>query len=325
VEKPAAKPVEKPAPVPAAKAKGAEEKKDEGPPPSETVLLDTKDNWKIHCVYYPPQEGKRPGKAVAPIIMLHGWQGKGSEFDFLAKGLQTLGYASAVPDLRGHGRSTSWRSPLDGDYKTIKADEKYGFAVAKAEDRGPHADVSSVVYDVEAVKKFLVQRNNTEEVNIEMLCVVGAEFGAAVALNWAVMDWSWPPTTAGKQGQDVKALVLLSPKQQYPRGFRCTQALANPTIAHRLSILIAVGEGEREAFSDAKRIHTPLERVRPKAADPAKQDIVLIRAATPIQGTKLLDRNLPVNRAIVTFLDLRLTRRAEDLPWGERKSPLGSQ
>lgn len=79
-------------------------------------------------------------------------------------------------------------------------------------------------------------------------------------------------------------------------------------------------------YKEAARIHSRLERVRPpveKDQVAQKQDLFLIVAPTPLQGTKLLDRALKVNAAIMTFLNWRLLQKMEDFPWTERKSPLG--
>lgn len=291
--------------------------KPKGPPAPERVWLETKDGWKIHCTYYGPQEGIRDGKETVPIIMIHGWGGQGSDYSVLAAGLQTYGHASIVPDLRGHGRSISRKLP-DGDIETIKYDDPRKF----------NTPVKDNMYrDIEACKKFLMDKNNDEEVNIEMLCVVGAEVGSIVAINWAVVDWSWRQMPAFKQGQDVKALVLLSPVRTFQR-MNATKALAHRVIARQLSILIAVGKNEPKPYSEAKRIHSRLEQVRPTPPKDRmdrlrKQDLFLVTADTTLQGTKLLGGALPVNRNIAGFIDLRLIRKREDFLWTERKNPIG--
>ena len=42
--------------------------------------------------------------------------------------------------------------------------------------------------DMMAVKAFLWDRNNAGELNIDKLCVVGAEMGASVAMSFALAD-----------------------------------------------------------------------------------------------------------------------------------------
>jgi pimeloyl-ACP methyl ester carboxylesterase len=314
--KPATPPA-KPATTPKTGAAKAEPK-EEPPPEPENFFVRTKDGWNIFCTFYGPKKGVRRGKDVVPIIMLHGWGGQGSEYAPLATVLQSWGFASIVPDLRGHGRSVGVirRNP-----RTNEDEDK----VVKADDLTV-LDMDGMVNDVEALKKVLVEKNNKAELNIEMLAVVGAEVGTIVAMNWAALDWSWPIMPSFKQGQDVKALILLTPQQTYKR-MNANAALQHQAIARRLSVMIAVGDQQARDFSEAKRIHSRLERLRP-AVEPEerlqKQDLFMIPAPTPLQGTKLLDRALPVGGTIMKFLDLRLLRKTEDYPWTERKNPLGN-
>jgi pimeloyl-ACP methyl ester carboxylesterase len=311
---PATKP---PATAPAAAPK--EEKKEPPKPPEpERVLLDTKDGWKIHAMYYAPMEKIRKGKETVPVIMLHGWDGQGAEYSYLATGLQTYGHACLVPDLRGHGRSTS-RKKLDGSLETVKVED------LKTQD------MENMVLDVEACKKYLIARNNEGLVNIDMLTVVAAQEGCIVGINWAALDWSWPVTPVLKQGQDVKALILLSPMQTYKR-LTASKALQTPALARHLSIMFAVGEQDSEANSDAKRIFSRLERGRPplpKDLTPAElmrqKDLVFITAPTSLQGTKLAapEFNRRVNGPIIFFLKARVLDRRDEFPWKQRGNVIG--
>jgi len=320
---PAAKPATPPSAKPATAPKTDAAKtgtKEEPPPEPENFFVRTKDGWNIFCTFYGPKKGIRRGKDVVPIIMLHGWGGQGSEYAPLATVLQHWGFASIVPDLRGHGRSVSVirRNPRTGEDEDKVA--KYDSLDFKKEK-----DADGILNDVEAMKKVLMDKNNKGELNIETLTVIGAEVGSIVALNWAALDWNWPVMPAFKQGQDVKALILLSPMQTFER-MNASQALQHPAVSRRLSVMIAVGDQQSRDFSEAKKIHNRLERVR----DPIepedrfrKQDLFLILAPTPLQGTKLLDRALPVGGNIMKFLELRLLNKREDYPWTERKNPLG--
>lgn len=281
------------------------------------MTLDTRDGWRIHCEYYGPQEKIRQGKETVPIIMVHGWEGQGSDWNFLAVGLQTLGHASMVIDLRGHGRSTTRRVPGEpGRTESVTVDG------LKPDD------ISRIWLDLEAAKSELMRKNNAGEVNIEMLTVIAAEVGCIIAMEWAIRDWAWPITPAYKQGQDVKALVLLSPVESYRR-MSATKSLNHPTIRERLSLMFAVGAEDPRFASNVKRMHDRIERVRPPLdkLDPKEaerlRDLFLIQAPTSLQGSALTDRSLPVNRAIVYFLTKRLLERSDELRWSERKSPVG--
>ncbi len=291
------------------------EKEEVKPPPAESSYLRTKDGWSIYCTYFGPMEGVRSGKEVVPVILLHGWEGQGAEYGRFAILLQSIGCAVAVPDLRGHGRSTSCRRP---DRRTGElVDEEI-----KVDDLNSQ-DLAGLILDVEAVKKMLMERHNKAELNIEMLCVGGADVGAIVALNWAAMDWSWPVTPSLKQGQDVKGLILLSPKLTF-KGLNATKALAHPAVDTRLSVMVAVGNEDRRANSDARRIYNKIESGRETYKDPAeklrKQTFFFCEAPTSLQGTRLLDPQLPVYRWIGRFLELRFFDKAEQFPWAERKS-----
>jgi pimeloyl-ACP methyl ester carboxylesterase len=293
-------------------------------PDPQSVTVETSDGVPIRCSYYPggfieligekkgkPKVEKKPGKKVVPIIMLHGWDGSRRDFDELASLLQRQGHAVIVPDLRGHGDSTS---VLLADGTTKEIDR----------DRMRSSDILGMLLDVEATKKFLLAKNNTGELNIELLCVVGADVGAIVAVRWADYDWSRRQLPAFKQGRDVKALVLVSPKTAH-KGFSLTKSLAHPVIQKMLPIMLIVGEGDRTSARNAKQIHTRLEKMRPDPpTDPKKKDLFFLKAKTTLQGTQLLNvRTLPLRNNIALFINWRLVQKAADFAWTERKNPLG--
>lgn len=291
-------------------------------PDPEAITLDTTDGVAIRSSYYPggfiesagdkkgkPKVEKKPGKEVVPIIMLHGWGGRRRDFDELASTLQKRGHAVIVPDLRGHGDS---KTVLLANGETKEIDP----------DRMRSTDMAGMLYDVEAAKKFFLEMNNKGEVNIEMLCVIGADVGAIVAVNWAAYDWSRRQLPAFKQGQYVKALVLVSPKASH-KGFSLQKSLSHPIIQNSMSIMLIVGEGDRTAKSAAKSIHTRLEKLRDADADIKDKDLFYFGRDTTLQGTQLINvPGLPFRKNIALFIDLRLVRKANTFSWSERKSPL---
>jgi pimeloyl-ACP methyl ester carboxylesterase len=182
-------------------------------------------------------------------------------------------------------------------------------------------DLAAMVnQDVEAVKNFLIERNNASELNIEKLCLVGAEMGSVVAINFAARDWSWPVLATGKQGQDVKGLVLISPEWAH-RGLHINDAIEQPQVRGVMSLIIIAGERAAKERRDAERLYTALERFRPVPASGAPQTLWLRTLPTTLQSTHLLnEKRMGVGDMIEKFIELRLVD--VDIPWRERRNPL---
>jgi pimeloyl-ACP methyl ester carboxylesterase len=284
-------------------AKGAKGKIEA--PKDETLV--TRDGVSVRATFYPGAAKKES----VPIIMVHGAEGQRGDFKLLAEFLQQQGHSIIVPDLRGHGESTK----AEGVTQKLDA-EKFN-----------RASYEAMVLDVEACKKFLMEKNNAGELNIDQLCVVGAELGAIIAVRWAALDWSVPDLPAYRQGKDVKALVLLSPLNSF-KGITLREALNNQAVQSQLSIQIIAGAKDKAA-SEAKRIHNSLQAHHPKLDDHdedrlKKQEIFLVQPDTNLSGTKLLAPGLSVPQNIARFIDLRLVSRKSQFPWTERKNPLAN-
>jgi len=287
-------PADKPA------AKGPEKKKIPAP---EDVSVTTKDGVELQGTFYAGLKGKES----VPVMLVHGYKGSRSDYKDLAPYLQSLGHAVLAIDLRGHGSSVRVK------------DAKLPLEAAKLK---PNQFAAMIEMDLEKWKTFLTEKNNAGELNIDKLCVVGAEMGAIIALDWARLDWSWPVFATGKQGQDVKALVLLSPKRTMS-GLNVNAAMRTQAVVKELSILLLYGKGESSASKDANLLHSQFERFHPEPADNDKEkkddkDLYYIGIDTKLQGTKLLgERSLMVDQAIGDFIQRRLVNKP--FPWKERK------
>lgn len=278
-------------------------RKDEQPkiPPPEAVDLETRDGLTLKATFLPGNLGKES----VPIVLLHGFEGSGNEYAALAKYLQSLGHAVLVPDLRGHGGSVK----LKGATRDLKASTMPPSEFAKM-----------VTIDMEKLKGYLMEKNNAGELNIEKLCVVGSEMGAVVAMAWTFRDWSWPKLRDFKQGQDVKALVLISPDWS-SHGLKATDLFRFPQIYNSISVLIIVGDGKSSAVEEAKRIHSKFEKGRPVPAESKDRDLFYLERKTKLQGTKLVDvKTVQVDKYIAQFIKLRLTDQS--YPWTIRRSDL---
>ncbi|MCA9176831.1 MAG: alpha/beta fold hydrolase [Planctomycetales bacterium] len=278
-------------------------------PDPEDLTLKTKDLVQLQCTFYPGgfrQAGEDvetvDGKTVVPILLVHGWDEKRQDLSFLAKGLQSLGHAVMVPDLRGHGRSTK-RVDLAG--KEHELDR----------ERFRRQDIAAMVEDLWTCKRHLMALNNEGKLNIEMLTVIGGEVGAITALNFVALDWSRPPLPTMKQGQDVKAFILLSPETSF-KGVTAQQALRQPAVAGEVDGLIIVGARDK-AVNDVQRMYDQLSRHRKED----ERDLFLLKPDTSLTGFRMVPaRGLNVGVAIIKFINARIVTRADEYPWRDRTS-----
>jgi hypothetical protein len=278
--------------------------------PSKTVTVTTRDGVVIRCRYYAggvvksgveDEFEKRDGKEVMPLVLIHGYEEQGSVYDELAKLLQADGHAVIVPDLRGHGQSTRTLNNILLDAEKMKA-----------------RDFGGLLFDLSAVKKFLLAENNEEKLNIELLTVIGAEMGAAAAVNWTVKDWSLPQLIGFKQGRDVKALVLLSPEID-SKGLGFRDLLKNRLI-QQMPMFVAYGTKDSDARKDVELMTKQIERNH--KGDPTSYQVMKLN--TSVQGTKLIAKGSPVPAEIKKFVSSQIFSKASGFPWTDRKSPLAS-
>jgi pimeloyl-ACP methyl ester carboxylesterase len=279
--------------------------------PPVPVKLQTKDGVDLSITYY----ASSLGKDATPIVLLHDNKDTQGMFSSLAGRLQSPGeedkhasFAVVTVDLRGHGASTKQAAP-DGTMRDIDA------AKLNKEDV-----VLMSTLDMEAVRGFLVDKNDKEELNLNRLGLLGVGMGATVAVNWAAEDWSAPPLTVGKQGQDVKALVLISPRWK-DHGVTVQDALKFTPFKQSIAWMLIYGSQDAAAMADAKRIYKQLDRLHPEP-EPSKsakpRDLVALGAPSALQGSSLFTQLGPkLEDQIIDFLSVHVTK--QDLPWVKRR------
>jgi hypothetical protein len=201
-----------------------------------------------------------------------------------------------------------------------------------AEKMSPQQFGLMVSQDMMAIKQFLLAHNNAGELNIDKLCIVGAEMGASVALNFALADADQQdanrvlaPDREYKLGRFVKALVLLSPERTF-HGMSILPALKHPAVQHDISVLILTGKQDAKAMEESKSIYSLFARYHPEPTGENKNDnrtLVFEKLDTSLQGTDLLDPKFKVQKTIADFLQRRLVKSEEsrDWTWRERKQP----
>jgi hypothetical protein len=286
--------------------------------PPKKLTLKTDDGVDLAVTYYPSTLGK---KAV-PVVMLADHETAQSVFAPFALRLQSPSqdendpsnppdthesFAVITVDLRGHGDSLRQRLPK-GSIRELEAGKL------------TRQDLNAMVaFDMKAVRKFLVDENDAGKLNLNALSLVGAGMGAAVAINWAAFDWAVPPLPIGKQGQDVKALVLVSPAWKF-RGLTVQKALQQPGLRNEVAVLMLYGEQDKSVTADVNRIYDMLVKYHPvpeSVAPGEVHDLMKLGANVKVQGTQLLKNRAAENR-IIQFLQVHVVD--ENFPWSKRRN-----
>jgi pimeloyl-ACP methyl ester carboxylesterase len=284
--------------------------------------LITRDGVRLVATYYPSKLGKK----ATPVLLLHDWKESRTVFDPLAQklsrgsqkreegaapGVEFDPFAVVTVDLRGHGDSVRQVAP-NGATRELSA--------AKL---GKRDFQDMILHDMEAVRKLLREKNDAGELNLNQLCLLGAGMGASVAVNWAAIDWSTPPLAAVKQGQDVRAMVLVSPPWKF-QGITINEALRQRDIQRDVATLLIFGGEERRARADAERVFKSLEKYHPAERSAQPDDLPSLmkigdNVKSKLQGTELLrqagDKG---SDTIIRFLQKHVSERT-DFEWSRRQ------
>ena len=285
----------------------------------ENVVLATSDGVKLTATYFKPTAPAEGEQAQAiPFILLHEWEGDRTQLLEYGAFLQSLGHAVIVPDLRGHGESTA----VEGLKKPIDA------------TKFRKNEIASVAKDIERCKKYLVKRNNEGEVNIDMLSVVAVGQTSVLAVAWVLDDWfAFPPYNAKgiKQGQDVKALVLVSPRKKL-KGISLAanwkNSLYTGADGNGIPLMILWGSGD-EAAKDSESLFKLVEKSRPdprKIEDAEEREKAISLRGVPIRGNRSTGVQLMSKRRVKglwefteKFVSKKLKANADLLPWKSRE------
>lgn len=253
------------------------------PPRPETVTLNTKDFVPLEATYFASTREKK----ATPVVLLHDYKDTRKVFAEFAQrlqrpestdGVEHESFAVLTVDLRGHGDSTKQVFP-NGRERELDA------ARLTTDDL-----LAMIRFDMEAVRRYLLEKNDEGELNLNKLCLIGVGMGASIATNWAARDWSAPALPTGKQGQDVKALVLVSPRWKY-RGVTIQQALRHRDVRSQLAILLLYGKKDADTTGDVRRIYRQLDRFHPEPRHGATESRDLLDVGmedTSLQGTQLV-------------------------------------
>jgi hypothetical protein len=274
--------------------------KQEPPKPKYTVTeveLTTKDGFPLQATWY---EGDR-GTGAGAILMLHDLGRTRRDFEALATFFANNGHCVLVPDLRGHGDSA-----LDAAGQKY-APKKYG-----------QPESLAIQTDIEACKKFLVQKNDAEICNIELMVIVTCGATSIPTLSWCVVDWSYLPAVV-KQGQDVKAVVMLGPVRSH-QSWQINPLVKTPLLSgsgHPQPLELMLISGEKSgSFRDTKSLYSSWSASRGRKDEEdnwEKHNIYLLTTESAHDGIASVMRHPDlVPDAIFDFFENRVFNRAEE-------------
>jgi pimeloyl-ACP methyl ester carboxylesterase len=263
------------------------------------MSVTTDDGVDLKFSYYPADV-----EESVPIILLHGGGGSRDDLRSVALYLQAQGHSVVLPDLRGHGDSTS--------------QTRGGQAVVLKYNTQNRNDIAAMVmHDMTKLWNFLLKENNNKAVNVKKLCVVGVDMGAIVALNFTAKNYVEKDWRNQPRGKDVKALVLVSPPKAY-RGASYVEAVRQPAFKGEVASLIAVGEQGSAERSAAGQLEGMLSKYAESGAKNKKEKLVLYaNLPTKLQGAELLsNQQLKLSAAVDGFIKKYLVEKA--IAWKEQ-------
>lgn len=274
------------------------------PTKGEAQTAVTKDGWTVHFTYWNAHEDQD----TPVVVLVHGrnenrlvWTAKQT-----APFLSTKGYAVIAVDLRKHGETM--------------ADENAPAAARSS--RITKFDYAAMIgMDLEAIKKFIYQEHQDKKLNMRKLALVGSDMSTVLVMNYALLDWNKKPyddaptvETRTPRGQDVRAVVLLSPMESLSGLSVITPVRALRTTG--MAALIMYGSS-----SSGKRTATKIyQQLGGDQQDEETQRLYQQQFEIKLQGTGLLGQNVGTENLLLGFLKKHVMDL--EIPWKDRKSRL---
>ncbi|QDS94053.1 Alpha/beta hydrolase family protein [Roseimaritima multifibrata] len=267
--------------------------------PFQIVAIETKDGVRLRAAYFPSDKEKD----AVPVLIVHEWGGQASPYLRLGLALKKAGCAVLIPELRGHGASNK--------YTTLSGGEEE-FDLSKM----GQADVALMLSrDLESCKGFLKEKNDAGELNLNALTLIGVKEGAALAAEWAIADWNFPSLGSKKQGQDVRAMIYVSPEELH-KGVRLDKTFRDRFV-WRLPTLIIAGKGSPE-MGAANTVHDRLEKMRKKARMTDEEANKMFLANASLSGANLIQNDPAVTTEIVNFINSQVLTNILKFRWINR-------
>ena len=270
------------------------------------------DKFPIKFSYYPAIAPKDGGSLedAGVVILLHGEKGARLNWDKSSAPagqktfptvLQEQGYAVVTVDLRKHGQSV-----VEGREDPIQNDDYLKMAAG----------------DLKAVKDFLQVEHQAKNLNMAKMAVIGADFSAPIATAFAQFDWEQKPhddspvqAMKTPRGQDVKAIVLVSPNTAAGR-LSTSKSLVYLT-KQNLAIVTLVGKGDGADKGAAKNCY----KAAGGGVKKNEERVYLLEPDMKERGTDLFGKAPQfIEAPVLNFLERHIKKLT--IPWADRRSRL---
>lgn len=291
------------------------------PKKGESKMLTTKDGWNLAITYY--QSTREKDAAV--VVLVPGKNDNQAMWAAFAADLNKVhDFAVITVDLRKQpkGKTTP---PMN--------------AVAAAKNpMVSKFDVEAMIaLDLEQVKRFIYEEHQEKKLNMRRLALVGSDTSTAIVLQYAGYDWSKlphddAPTLAARtpKGQDVQAVVLLSPVDQLT-GINLAPVLPQLKLAG-VACMQVYGTKNKKDVEVADKFYQALGGLKDKPKDDKEKEKAAKQLLLPIdnavtKGIELLtkpvvvgNQQVPVSTLIGGFLAKNI--KEVEIEWRDRKSKL---
>ena len=298
---------------------GALAQQENTPPKEVKKVLATKDSQSIAITYW----GSLLKQEASVVLLVHQLHGNQLEWGRFPVELQNRGYAVVSMDLRKHGLSKSGGDVPEVEVKPkTKSKPKTTKGTAEAESFKPNDYKAMVLLDIEAVKNFIKEEHQAKRLNMNKLAVIGGGMGATLALNFAMDDWLKKPYNDGPvgnqtpRGQDVRALVLLSPVE-VPMMPWATPVKTLKAPAFKVAVMFGVGAKDKTDKGLTEKMY---DQYISALSEEEKARIYLQKYNSAEKAAGLLGRQLPTEDNIYKFLELHLQQVSSE--WRDRESRL---
>lgn len=279
---------------------------------AEALIAPAKDGLPIHFVYW----GSEDGQESPVLLYLHGKGGSFRDWSvpFLDQ-MHRAGFAQILVDLRGHGQTKG--TDLTPEQQKDPVIQRLQSGKLRPSD---YEDMVNL--DLEVIKLFIFDEHQRRNLNMNKLGVIASDESAPLAAAFTLVDWQKPPYEDSPdpqfqtpRGQDVRALVLLSPTLHTGNisTGNLLKTLREPNVG--LGMLFAVGTQDRLDEGITDKLY--------KTANPAEKNkgrMQLLSVNSPLRGAELLNKKLGIEQKLQAFLDLRV--KGAGVEWRDRQSRL---